>query len=117
MRGNLIVDSGLTINRFERVVSEGNVIIGKNDPRPGTAKVLFRVDKYDPRCANLAIYNWEGQSSVVVDVSPLLKVGDEFRLLNPRDFFGPPILTGRATGPSIKVPMQGEFSAFVLLKE
>jgi Right handed beta helix region len=117
VRGNLIVDSGLTINRFERVVSEDNLILGNNDPRPGAMRVFLRVNKYDPRRANLAICNWERESSVVVNVSPLLKPGDEFRLLNPRDFFGPPILTGRATGPSIKVPMHGEFSAFVLLKE
>ncbi len=117
VRGNLIVDSGLTINRFERVVSEDNLILGKNDPRAGATKVFFRLNKYDPRRANLAIFNWGRQPSVVVEMSPLLKPGDEFRLLNPRDFFGPPALTGRAEGPSIKVPMDGEFSAFVVLKE
>ena len=50
-------------------------------------------------------------------MSPLLKPGDAFRLLNPRDFFGQPILTGRAAGPSINVPVDGEFAAFVMLKE
>lgn len=117
VRGNLIVDSGLSINRFKRVVSEDNLILARNDARPGGARVFFRVNKYDSRRANLAIFNWERQSSVVVEVSRLLKPGDGFRLLNPRDFFGQPILTGRAAGPSIKVPMDGEFAAFVVMKE
>ena len=117
VRGNLIVDSGLSINRFKRVVREDNLILATNDARPGGARVFFRVNKYDSRRANLAIFNWERQSSVVVDVSPLLKPGDAFRLLNPRGFFGQPILTGRAAGPSIKAPMDGEFAAFVVMKE
>ena len=105
------------INRFHHVVSEDNLTLAKTDPRPGGMRVFLRVNKYDPRRANLAIFNWERQSPVVLDVSALLKPGDQFRLLNPRDFFGPPILTGRATGSSIKVRMNGEFAAFVLMKE
>jgi hypothetical protein len=117
VRGNLIVNAGLSINRFNRVVREDNLILANSDARPGGARVFFRVNKYDSRRANLAIFNWERQSTVAVDVSPLLKPGEGFRLLNPRDFFGQPILTGKAAGPSVKVPMDGEFAAFVAMKE
>ncbi len=83
---------------------------------PGT-RWKSSLNQYDPRRAHLAIFNWERKPSVAVEVSPLLKPGDPFRLLNPRDFFGPALLTGRAAGPSIHVPMGDEFAAFVLMKE
>ncbi len=54
---------------------------------------------------------------MAVDVSGLLKPGDHFRLLDPRNFYGEPVLAGRATGPRINVPMDGEFAAFVLMNE
>jgi hypothetical protein len=117
VRGNLVVDSTLIINRFKSAVSEDNLILAKNDPRPSGTKVFFRVNKYDPCRANMAIFNWDRQSTVAVDVSSLLKAGDKFRLLNPRSFYGPPILSGRATGPSITVPMDTEFAAFVVMKD
>ena len=117
VRGNVIEDAGLAINRFESVVSEGNLILAKDDQRPSGAKVFFRVNKYDPRRANLAIFNWDRQPSVDVDVSALLKPGDRFRLLNPRDFYGSPVLSGNLAGPKIKVTMEGEFTAFVLIKD
>jgi hypothetical protein len=117
VRGNVTVSAGLSINRFESVISESNVILAENNPRASGTRVVFRVNKYDPRRANLAIFNWDRQSTVDVDVSALLKAGDRFRLLNPRDFYGPPILTGKATGSTIKVPVDGEFAALVVMKE
>ena len=90
------------------MASEDNVILAKNDPRPSGTRVFFRVNHYEPRRANWAILNWERHETVDVDVSSLLKPGDQFRLLTPRDFYGPPILTGRATGQSIQVTMDGE---------
>ncbi len=117
VRGNLIVDSGLTINRFGRVVKEDNLTLAKGEARPSGVRVVLRRNKYDPRRANLAIFNWEHRPAVAVDVSRLLKLGDRFRLLNPRDFFGQPVLTGTLAGPSINVPMGGEFAAYVLMKE
>jgi hypothetical protein len=117
VRGNVIVDAGLAINRFESVVSEGNLILAKDDQRPSGVKVFFRVNKYDPRRANLAIFNWERESSVDVDVSALLNPGDRFRLLHPRDFYGSPVLSGNLAGPTIKVTMEGGFTALVLIKD
>lgn len=107
----------MKINRFKSVVSEDNLILANNEPKPSGTKVILRVNKYDPRRANVALFNWSRQSTVDVDVSALLKAGDGFRLLNPRDFYGSPVLTGRVSGPKIKVPMDGEFAAFVLMKE
>jgi hypothetical protein len=39
-----------------------------------------------------------------------------FDLMDPRDLYGKPLLEGKCQGPTITVPMHGEFAAFVLLK-
>jgi hypothetical protein len=54
---------------------------------------------------------------VALNLGTLLKPGDGYRLVNPRDFFGKPILTGVYDGKPISVPVAGEFAAFVLLKK
>ena len=79
--------------------------------------VVLRPNKYDHARANLAIFNWSKQASVDVDASSFLRAGDEYRLMNPRDFFGKPALEGKYTDTPISVPMEGEFAAFVLIKE
>lgn len=116
VRNNVIVNGGLSINKFNKVVNEGNLIIAKNAPRPSGSRIILRPNKYDPNRANLAIFNWDGKSSVDVDAGTFLKRGDRFRLMNPRDFFGKPVMEGVYDGKKIAVPMLGEFAAFVVLK-
>lgn len=118
VRGNVIVNGRLSIDKFRQVVNEDNLVLAAKDhPRPPGARVVLRPNRYDPRRANLAIFNWESQSAVAVDVAAVLKPGERYRLLNPRDFFGPPVLSGTYTGGALKVPVAGEFAAFVLLAE
>lgn len=116
VRNNVIINGNLNLNNFKRVVNEGNLVPGKAEARPTTPLVVLRPNKYAPNRANLAIFNWDGQASVGVDAGTFLKSGDTYRLMNPRDFFGPPLLEGTYTGEPIRVPVNGEFAAFVLLK-
>ena len=99
-----------------KVVNEGNLVVGLQDSRPESPTVILRPNKYDPARANLAIFNWNRQKSVSVNVSDFLKVGEKYRLMNPRDFFGSPVQNGTCTSEQILVPVEGEFAAFVLLK-
>ncbi len=107
---NVIAKGALQINRFNKVVQENNV-----QESPDRKSVLIP-NKYDPNRAHLAIYNGAKAAEVPVDASSFLKSGDRFRLMNPRDFFGKPLLEGTADGQPLRVPMSGEFAAFVLLK-
>ena len=68
------------------------------------------------RRANVVVFNCEKKPELDVDAGEFLKAGDPYRLLNPRDFFGKPVLTGTYDGKPIRVPMTGEFAAFVLMK-
>jgi hypothetical protein len=116
VRDNLIVNGDLTIKDYHQVVNEGNVILRASDPRPQESRVVLRPNRYDRRRANLAVFNGERKEGVPVEAAPFLKKGYRFRLMDPRDFFGQPVLTGVYQGQSIPVPMTGEFAAFVLLK-
>lgn len=112
LQGNILVNAGLTINHFGQVEQENNLLLSKNAPRPSGAEVILRKNKHDPTRAHLVVFNWERRPEVTVDVSTFLKPGDSFRLLNPRDFFGPAMLEGTARSKNLS----GEFACFVLLR-
>jgi len=117
LRHNRIVNGRLTINEYRKVVNEGNLVVGKEDARPPGTRVILRPNRYDPRRAHLALFNWDRQPAVAVDLSSWLKRGQRYRLLDPRDFYGKPVHAGTSNGRPIQVPMEGEFAAFVLMKD
>jgi hypothetical protein len=93
VRDNVIVNGDLSINKFNKVVKEGNEVLVKNAPRPKQGRAVLRPNKYDPQRANVALFNFEKKTALDVDVVDFLKKGDGFRLLDPRDF-GKPVLAG-----------------------
>jgi hypothetical protein len=105
-----VAPRGLSIHRFKKVVDEGNV-----RALPPALFRLFR-NRHDPLRAHLAVYNGAKAAEVKVDVGGFLSPGEAFRLLDPRDFHGKPVLEGTCTGTSVLVPMKADFGAFVLLK-
>ncbi|MGA2618347.1 MAG: right-handed parallel beta-helix repeat-containing protein [Thermoguttaceae bacterium] len=116
--GNWIVNGDLQIVRYKKVASEGNRIIRRGDPRPvGPAQVFVRPYRLDASRANVVIFNWARQARVAVDPGPLLSPAAAFRLIDPRDFYGPPVQAGKYNGKSIEVPAPGEFTVYVLLKD
>lgn len=110
VRGNVIAKGKLRIDRYKNAIEEDN-IQGLPD-----RKVLLTPNKFDPARAHLAIYNGGGATEVIVDVSAFLKSGDSFRLMDPKDFFGKPVLQGKYDGGSFAVPVPGDFAAFVVLR-
>lgn len=113
VRDNLVVNGGLAINKFNKVVSEGNVTLAKGAARPAEPRVALFLNKYDPDRAHLAIFRWTGAGEVAVNVQAFLKPGDLFRLHNPQDVHGKPVQEGRCEGEAIAVPVKDEFSVFV----
>jgi hypothetical protein len=110
VRDNLIAKGNLSIKGYKTVVAEGN-----REMLPGR-EVRLVPNKYDPNRAHLAVYNGAKASQVQVEVSEFLKPGEAFRLMDPRDFFGEPVVAGICSGSTVAVPMRGEFAPFVLLK-
>jgi hypothetical protein len=110
VRDNRVVKGDLAIEKFQSVIEEGNL-----QDLPDRQAVVF-ANKYDPNRAHLAVFNGLKQAAIHVDVSAFLKPGDPYRLINPNDYFGRPVLTGTCSDSSISIPMYGEFAPFVLIK-
>jgi len=111
VRDNIVARGRISIEKFKKVVDEGNV---RELP---ARKAILIPSKYDPARAHVAVYNGAKAPAVDLDVAKLLKKGERFRLLAPRDLWGKSVLEGTCSGPTISIPMTGEFAAFVLLKE
>ncbi len=118
IRDNVIVDGGLHIKNYRKVVNENNLVLGRNAPRPKEppVRVELRPNRYDPDRANLAIFNWTKQPAVELKPASFLKRGDRYRFIDPRDFFGKPVTSGTFDGRSIRLAVEGEFTALVMLR-
>ena len=110
VRDNVVANGKISINNYKQVVDEGNV---RELP---ASKAILLPNKYDPGRAHLAIYNGARAAEVAVDVSRVLKGGDKYALLDPKNVYGPPLEIGRVQEPSIRIAMTGEFAVFVLVK-
>ncbi|NQT84234.1 right-handed parallel beta-helix repeat-containing protein [bacterium] len=111
LRDNVIARGDLTIQKYRQVVKEGNV-----EALPDR-KTIMIPNKYDPNRAHLAIFNGARAREVRAHVAPFLKPGDAFCLKRAKDFFGKPLFEGKCKEKEITVPMEGEFTVFVVLKE
>lgn len=124
VRSNLVVNAGMSINRFRQVVQEANVVLTPKATRPDrAADVFLRINRYDANRANLAIFNWQREPVVEVNLDPFLKLGDAYRIVNALDYFGAPVAAGVYSGNSVpvRVPVEertgnGEFCAYVLFR-
>jgi len=118
VRGNLIVNGGLYINKFKQVVEEDNLVLRKTDPRPAGAaiRVEVRPNPYDADRFHVIVFNWAQSPTAALELGRHLQMGDSYRLMAPRDLFGQPVAAGVYDGTPPPIPMKGEFAAFVLLK-
>lgn len=112
VRENVVAAGGLTIQKYKTVVDEGNL----TKEVPGSKSVVIP-NRYDPGRAHVAAYNGSKAAEVEVKVDPFLKPGDSFRLLAALDVYGKPVLEGKCEGETLKVPLTGEFAAFLLLRD
>lgn len=80
------------------------------DTAPSGKKVFVQPNRYDPKRANLIIYNWDLSNTVDVNVGGILSPGDTYELRNAQDYFGD-VITGTYTGGSLQVTMTGRTRA------
>jgi hypothetical protein len=116
VQDNVIVNGSLVIKNFREVVNERNLVLANADSRPPTNRIILRPNRYEPGRANIVVLNWEKKSHVTLELNGLLKQGDAFRVLDPRDFFGKPVLQGRYD-VAVSLPMSAEFGVFVIVRE
>ena len=68
-------------------------------------KAFVNVNAYEPKRANVIVYNWSNARSVKVDISHVLSVGDDYEVRNAQDYFAAPVLRGRYEGGLLGLPM------------
>jgi len=118
LKDNLILGGKRVVENCKGLVQDGNQIIPDDALVRRPARVVLRPNKYDPRRANLAIFNWPRRLVVQVDAAGFLKDGERYVLKDPKHFFGDPVHWGACEKGRIAVPMFGkEFAAFVVLRE
>jgi len=74
---------------------------------PEGVEIAVRPNRYEPGRANIIVYNWAQQSTVSVDVSGILEVGDRYVVQNAQDFYGAPTASGTYTGDPLQLSMVG----------
>lgn len=121
---NLIVNAGMSVQKFRQVDEKNNFVLDQVAPRPDrSAEVKVRANKYDRNRANLAIINWGRAGAVDIDPSGFLQRGDRYRIVSALDFFGDPVAEGTFAGTPVSIPVLaeertggGEFGAFILFR-
>ncbi|MGB2865379.1 MAG: right-handed parallel beta-helix repeat-containing protein [Sedimentisphaerales bacterium] len=117
LRDNIIVNGGLSIDRYQNVVQEGNLVIKKGQTHPAGTRTIFLPNRYDKNRAHLVIYNWDSAEIVKVETGHFFKSGENFRLMNPQDFSGSPVMQGKCSEDAIDVPVKSEFVVFVVFND
>jgi hypothetical protein len=117
VRNNLIVNGNLSVKNFRGPQVAQNRIYQQNETKPSGIECRIVPNKYDPDRAHVAVLNWEKRPTVQLDLRSFLKNGDPYRLMNPRDLFGKPVINGEYDGRAINLPCADEFAAFVLLRD
>jgi parallel beta-helix repeat protein len=71
-------------------------------------EAIVRPNRYDPSRVHIAIYNWDQDPEVSIDLSSVLSDGAAYQLVDVQDYFGPPVLTGvYRQGTPVAIPMTG----------
>ena len=69
------------------------------------SQIFVRPNQYEPGRANIIVYNWGAAASVAVDLSSVLRPGDQYEVRNVQAFFGTPVDSGTYAGGTIQLPM------------
>ncbi|HZW03020.1 MAG TPA: hypothetical protein VFF68_03765, partial [Anaerolineaceae bacterium] len=77
-----------------------------SEGRPTENAVFVRPNQYEPKRANVVVYNWQGAGSVDVDLSGVLQPGDSYRIVDAQNFFGDPVVSGTYEGGAVSLPME-----------
>jgi hypothetical protein len=73
---------------------------------PTKLRVIVRPNTHEPGRAHVAVLNPAKLPEVAVDLSQVLKMGQRFRVVSVKDFYGPTILTGVYDGRPVPFPLK-----------
>jgi hypothetical protein len=74
---------------------------------PAEIWIYVRPNKYEPKRANITVYNWKLDPTVSVDLSGILLSGDRYVVQDAQDFYGSPAASGSFDGKPVLLKMNG----------
>jgi hypothetical protein len=72
---------------------------------PSGVQVFVRPNKYEPKRANITVFNWDKAPTVQIDLSGVLASGDRYVIQDAQNFYGQPIASGMYSGGKISIHM------------
>lgn len=69
--------------------------------------IVVRPSRYEKGRALITVWNWDEAPSVDVDVSGILRLGDQYELHHVHDVWGEPVRRGVYVGMPLSIPMIG----------
>jgi hypothetical protein len=107
LSANTLIGSGSFI-RLNFPVSVGHILRANVEQRaPAATKVVVRHNPYEAGRAHVVVYNWGEQRTISADMSQMLGAGERYEVRNVQDLFGAAIVSGRYSGGSITIPLEG----------
>jgi hypothetical protein len=118
--GNTLLGAALDKGTVAEFNDRDNTSVAQADLAAAKPVIFVRDNKYEPGRAHVAMFNPAAkgatdETTAKVDVSAVLKDGQKFRLMDPRDLWGKPRLRAAVEGKTITVPIQGELAVYVLM--
>jgi hypothetical protein len=121
-------DEKLTFADWQKLgLDKHSKMLPGKDGRPVGIKTFVFPNKYQKGRANVAIFAWDGQPSVKVDLSKALAAGQKYKIYNCLDISqtitrAKPVLAGAFNGQPVAFPMRHnscspDFDAFLVLPE
>lgn len=74
---------------------------------PTTNVIVVRPNTYEANRANILVYNWQGLTTVNVDLSAAVAIGTPINIMNAQDYFNTAVYSGTYTGGTVNLPMTG----------
>lgn len=102
---NTTVLRGLTGSASDYISDGVNANIVQETPPLTGKKVFVKENDHDPRRAKIAIYNYDEDANVSVNLSSVLVVGEAYRIHSTFALFGTAMLEGLYDGGLISIPM------------
>lgn len=82
-------------------------------PLPSSPLVIIRPNDYEPGRAHIAVYAF-GSKTASVDLSEVLESGSKYKIINVKNSFSEAVAEGIYSGSKIVLPIDGDFSAYLL---
>lgn len=113
--GNVVVNGTLEAARFRKMDWKDNLVLPTSGVvRPSEDRAILLPNRYDRNRAHLVLFNWRQVNTIEVETNRCIEDGDTAELYDPEDLFGNPVARITCRNGVIRVPVQKEFSVYVV---